>query len=111
MHLMKKDTTTYKARMSGYHIEAFGKRQTLALEIEIEIYHASAWPCVWSARPQIAQGPAKWTGDSPEAVQKLVERSFAKRLTDWQPWHNGPFGTTAPKGPQLVRSKPKVAQG
>lgn len=108
MHLAKRDRTTYKATLSGYRIFAFDRVQTLDVQLQIEIYQASAWPCVWCARPQIVQGHADWSGNSPEVVQQLVEQSFDKRLTPWKAWHNGPFGTTAPKGPQLVQSRPKA---
>lgn len=108
MHLARKDRTSYKATLTGFRIVAFNKPQTLDLTIEIEIYHASAWPCIWAARPNIVQGAETLQGATPEAVQQLVEAHFVKRLTPWKAWHNGPFGIVAPKGPQLVESRPKA---
>lgn len=110
MLMPERDPVSYKATFRGLMLQAFGRLQTLDITQEIEVYQSRSWPCIWSARPCYPQRLGDWCSSTPEGVQRQVASSFRQQLTEWQAWHNGPFGKIAPKRPFIV-PKPQKAVG
>lgn len=97
-----KDKTVYVGKFRGLRVVAFGRSQTLAVDMEIQVYQEKASPALWRSRNAVEPGTLAWSGGTPESVMDQIAAAFERCVDKWQPWHVGPFGIAEKKGPQSV---------
>ena len=96
-----RDRTTYLGRFANLKLDAFGIKQTLQYEADVEIYQARANPELWRARPTFSRHEHKWEASSADELMVIITRDFERVIKPWKAWeYVGPRTDR----PQLARA-------
>lgn len=80
-----KNPNTYRARFARLRVHAFGKEQTLDLNLDVEIYQARLSPELWLPRlPAFRPLENEWRAGSAELLMEHISTYFEECIEPWQ---------------------------